>query len=62
VKKCVNMVKHMKIPVLGIIENMSYLKCPHVERKYSCSVKKVENILQRNLTSVSWVKFHLTHG
>ncbi|BDH79940.1 MAG TPA: Mrp/NBP35 family ATP-binding protein [Methanothermobacter sp.] len=33
VKKCVNMVKHMKIPVLGIIENMSYLKCPSCGEK-----------------------------
>lgn len=28
VKKAYNMAKSMKIPVLGIVENMSYLKCP----------------------------------
>jgi len=28
VKKAVNMAKEMKVPILGIIENMSYYKCP----------------------------------
>ena len=28
-RKAVNMVKAMKLPVLGIVENMSGLKCPH---------------------------------
>lgn len=28
VKKAYNMAKQMKIPVLGIVENMSYVKCP----------------------------------
>ena len=28
VEKAVNMAKMMDIPVLGIVENMSYLKCP----------------------------------
>ena len=30
-RKAVNMVKAMKLPVLGIVENMSGLKCPHCE-------------------------------
>lgn len=29
VKKAMGMAKMMKIPVLGLIENMSYVKCPH---------------------------------
>ncbi len=29
VKKAVNMAKMMKIPILGLIENMSYAICPH---------------------------------
>lgn len=33
VEKCVNMVKHLKIPVLGIVENMSYLMCPSCGEK-----------------------------
>ncbi|AGL03879.1 Mrp/NBP35 family ATP-binding protein [Desulfoscipio gibsoniae] len=28
VRKAVNMVNHMNIPVLGFVENMSYLRCP----------------------------------
>jgi len=28
-RKCVNFLKNLKIPILGIIENMSELKCPH---------------------------------
>ncbi len=28
-RKAVNMIKNMKVPVLGIIENMSGLSCPH---------------------------------
>ena len=29
VEKAVNMAEMMKIPVLGIVENMSYMSCPH---------------------------------
>ena len=29
VKKALGMAKLMKVPVLGIVENMSYVKCPH---------------------------------
>lgn len=29
VKKAYNMAKQMKIPVLGVVENMSYVKCPN---------------------------------
>ena len=28
-RKCVNFLKNLKIPILGVIENMSGLKCPH---------------------------------
>jgi len=28
-RKCINFLKNLKIPILGIIENMSGLKCPH---------------------------------
>jgi len=33
VRKCVNMVKGLKIPVLGIIENMSGFICPHCQQE-----------------------------
>lgn len=29
VDKAINMAKMMNVPVLGIVENMSYMKCPH---------------------------------
>ena len=29
VEKAVNMAKLMNVPILGVVENMSYLKCPH---------------------------------
>ena len=29
VEKAVNMAKLMNIPILGVVENMSYVKCPH---------------------------------
>ena len=29
VSKAVNMAEMMNVPILGVIENMSYLKCPH---------------------------------
>ena len=34
VKKALGMAKLMKVPVLGIVENMSYVKCPHCEGEY----------------------------
>ena len=33
VEKAVNMAKMMDIPVLGIVENMSYIKCPDCDKK-----------------------------
>lgn len=33
VEKAVNMAKQMDVPILGIIENMSYIKCPHCGEK-----------------------------
>lgn len=35
VQKAVNMANMMNIPVLGIVENMSYIKCPDCDRKIS---------------------------
>lgn len=33
VRKCVNMVKKLKIPIIGIIENMSGFTCPHCKQE-----------------------------
>lgn len=35
VEKAVNMASQMKIPVLGLVENMSYLECPDCGKKIS---------------------------
>lgn len=34
VSKAVNMAKMMDIPILGIVENMSYFKCPDCDKQY----------------------------
>lgn len=33
VKKAFNMAKEMNIPILGVVENMSYLKCPDCDKE-----------------------------
>jgi ATP-binding protein involved in chromosome partitioning len=33
VKKAINMARQMQIPILGLIENMSYFECPDCHRK-----------------------------
>jgi Mrp family chromosome partitioning ATPase len=35
VRKAARMAEHMKIPILGIIENMSYAICPHCGERHS---------------------------
>ena len=34
VRKAVRMVQHMEIPILGVVENMSYLYIPEIDKKY----------------------------
>lgn len=48
VRKCVNMVKGLKIPVLGIIENMSGFTCPHCKKKLIFLEKVKERNFQKN--------------
>lgn len=33
VKKAAKMARHMKVPILGLLENMSYVICPDTGRK-----------------------------
>jgi len=35
VNKSINMTKMLKVPVLGVVENMSYILCPHCGEKIS---------------------------
>ena len=55
VKKAVNMAEMMKIPVLGIVENMSYFECPDCHKKHSIfGESNVEKFAEEeNISSVS---------
>ena len=45
VAKAVNMAKMMNIPVLGLVENMSYFKCPDCGKEYSLfGESKIEKV------------------
>lgn len=44
VAKAINMVKKMNIPILGIVENMSYVKCPDCGKRIE--IFEGENILE----------------
>lgn len=45
VKKSVNMVKKLEVPILGVIENMSYLECPDCKRRIEVFGKsKVDDV------------------
>lgn len=35
VKKSINMAKMLNVPILGVVENMSYLECPHCGKNIS---------------------------
>ncbi|MEG1971654.1 MAG: Mrp/NBP35 family ATP-binding protein [Oscillospiraceae bacterium] len=49
VKKAVNMAKAMNIPVLGIVENMSYFVCPDCNKKhYIYGESHIETIASEN--------------
>ena len=49
VKKAINMAKMMNIPIIGIIENMSYLTCPKCNEKiYLFGKSKLETYAKEN--------------
>ncbi len=33
VRKSINMAKQLNIPIAGLVENMSYMKCPHCSER-----------------------------
>lgn len=54
VEKAVHMAQMMNIPVLGVIENMSYFKCPDCGREYQIfGPSHVEEIAARNGIALS---------
>ncbi len=47
VNKAVRMAREMNIPIIGVIENMSYIKCPHCDEKiYLYGKDKLEKALK----------------
>ena len=46
VKKAYNMARQMNIPILGVVENMSYVKCP------DCG-KEIKLFGESNLTQIA---------
>ncbi len=53
VAKAVNMAKKMNIPILGIVENMSYIKCPCCDEKIEIyGESHVDEIAQQHDTVV----------
>lgn len=49
VEKAVNMAKMMNIPVLGLVENMSYVKCPDCGKEIEVFGESgVENIAKEH--------------
>lgn len=51
VSKCVNMVNKVSVPIVGIVENMAYVKCP-------CCGNKIEIYGKSHLNDIS-LKYHL---
>ena len=53
VEKAVNMAKMMNIPVLGLVENMSYFMCPNCgEKHYIYGESKIDEVAERFGTRV----------
>lgn len=48
VSKAINMLRQMEIPVLGVIENMSYLVCPDCGKKINIYDSNVEEFIMEN--------------
>lgn len=49
VKKAVKMAKMMNVPILGVVENMSYFKCPDCDKQYSIfGESHIEEIASKN--------------
>lgn len=55
VEKAINMAHMMKIPVLGLVENMSYFICPDCEKKhYIFGESHIDNIAKKyNISTLS---------
>lgn len=53
VEKAVKMAKNMNVPIIGIIENMSYFKCPDCDKEYNIfGESKIEEIAKKHNINV----------
>lgn len=53
VEKAVNMADKMNIPILGLVENMSYFKCPDCEKNHNIfGESNIEEIAKKNNSEV----------
>lgn len=59
VAKAVNMAEKMNVPILGIVENMSYIECPDCGKKIEVFGRASSPRSQSAITSTSWASFPL---
>jgi Mrp family chromosome partitioning ATPase len=53
VEKAVKMAESMNVPIIGIIENMSYFKCPDCNKEYKIfGESKIEEIAKKHNINV----------
>jgi Mrp family chromosome partitioning ATPase len=61
VAKAVNMANMMNIPILGLVENMSYFECPDNGKKYHVFGKAASTQRPKNISFPSWASSPLIH-
>lgn len=62
VSKAINMCKEVKVPVFGIIENMSYVKCPDCGKRIEIFAhKNTESFLESNEVEL-WAELPMLHS
>ncbi|MGI6218229.1 MAG: P-loop NTPase, partial [Coriobacteriales bacterium] len=60
VEKCIKMVEKFQVPILGIVQNMSYFECPHCgERTYIFGTYGVDDMAERyGIDQVAYLPFN----
>lgn len=61
VKKSINMAKTMNIPLLGLVENMSFVKCPHCDEKIELFGKSKLNEVAKEEKIPSFASLPMNH-
>ena len=60
VAKAVKMAQKMNIPILGLVENMSYLECPDCGKKISVFGESHIDEIAKSTTFRYWLSSRLT--